>query len=176
VDGFVSSAYEHALLSLMIEVDVEDGGPAMVPYRLGNREMKENHALDRFAGINHGFAEERFGGERFERGKGGENGSKVLFFDRAGDELFAIGGDESRSEVFEEEWEVEVVVDAEIGKDVEIVLGLVTTDNDGVGLEDGLYWKDDSVGDSEVRCLVRGSTEDECNEDAKNQERKQDWG
>ena len=51
---------------------------------------------------------------------------------------------------------VEVVVDADGGEDVEVVLGwVVGADELGVGLEDGVGGKDGGVGDGEVGDAVR---------------------
>ena len=58
---FAGAADKHFLLTLMIEVDVEDGGTAMVPDFFGDGEVEENHAFGRSAGADHGLAEEGFG-------------------------------------------------------------------------------------------------------------------
>ena len=113
----------------MVEVDVEDGGAAVVPDLFGDGEVKEDHAFGGLAGADHGVAEERFGGEGFEFGKGGVDVVEVAFFDGAGGDLFTVGSGEGGGEVFEEERKVEAVVDAEVGEDVEIVLGALVGDD-----------------------------------------------
>jgi len=57
--GFAGAADEYALKSLMVEVDVESGVPAMVPCGFGDGEVQEEHALCELAGGDHGLAEER---------------------------------------------------------------------------------------------------------------------
>ena len=109
----------------MVEVDVEDGGAAVVPDVFGDGEVEENHAFGGLAGADHGLAEEGFGGEGLERGEGGVDVVEVVLFDGACGDLFAFGGGEGGGEVLEEEREMEAVVDAEGGEDVEIVLGVL---------------------------------------------------
>ena len=52
-----------ALLALMVEVDVEHGVAAVVPYGLGDGKVQEDHAFGGLAGADHGLAEKRLGGE-----------------------------------------------------------------------------------------------------------------
>ena len=161
------------LLALMVEVDVEDGCAAMVPDLFGDGEVEEDHAFGGLAGADHGVAEERFGGEGFEAGKGGVDVVEVALFDGAGGDLFAFGGGEGGGEVLEEEREVETVVDAEGGEDVEIVFGVLVGDDDGVGFEDGVGGIDGGAGDGEVCGSVRGEAENESEDDPQNEERQE---
>jgi hypothetical protein len=102
----------------MVEVDVEDGGAAMVPDLFGDGEVEEDHALSGLAGADHGVAEEWFGGEGAEAGERGIDVLEVLLFDGAGGDLFTFGGGEGGRKVLEEEREAEAVVDAEGREDV----------------------------------------------------------
>jgi hypothetical protein len=158
----------------MVEIDVEDGGEAVVPGVFGDGEVEEDHAFGGLAGVDHGFAEERVGGEGFERGKAGVEVDEVVFFDGAGGEYFAIGGGEGGGEVFEEEGEAETIVDAEGGEDVESVLGVVVADDEGVSFEDRMGGVDGGVGDGEIGHRVRSETHEQSNGDAKDQERDED--
>ena len=115
---------------LVVEVHVEDGGFAVVPDVLRDGEVEENHAFGGCAGSDEGLAEQRRGGERLERGEGGVDVRKVLLFGGAGGDLLVVGGGEGGGEVLEEEREMQAVVDAEGGEDVEIVLGFVAADDD----------------------------------------------
>jgi len=144
----------------MVEVDVEDGGAAMVPDLFGDGEVEEDHAFGGLAGTDHGVAEERFGGEGFEGGEGGVDVLEVGLFDGAGGDLFAFGGGEGGGEVFEEEREVEAVVNAKGGEDVEHVLGALVGDDDGVGFEDGVGGIDGGASDGEVCGSVRSEAEE----------------
>jgi hypothetical protein len=157
----------------MVEVDVEDGGSAVVPDLFGDGEVKEDHAFGGLAGADHRIAQERFGGEGFEFGKGGVDVVEVTFFDGAGGDLFAFGGGEGGGEVLEEEREVEAVVDAEVGEDVEIVLYALVGDDHGVGFEDGVGGIDGGAGDGEVGRLVGGEAENERKDDPENKEREE---
>jgi hypothetical protein len=165
-DHFAGSGDEDALLSLMIEVDVEHGRTAVVPNIPGDGEMEENHALGELPGVDDGLAEEGFGGERFELGKGGVNGGEILFFDGAGGEDIALGGGEGGGEVLEKEREVEAVVDADGGEDVEVVLRLIVADESGVGLENGVGGKDEGAGDLNIRCSAGGGAYNQCYDNA----------
>src|ERR1700744_3625056 len=122
----------------MVEVDVEHGVAAMVPYSLGDGEVEQDHALGGLTWGDHGVAEEGFGGEGFEVGEGGVDIFEVALLDGAGGDLLAFCGGEGGGEVFEEEREVEAVVDAEVGEDVEVVFGVLVADDDRVGFEDGV--------------------------------------
>jgi hypothetical protein len=124
----------------VVEVDVEIRGAAMIPDGLSNWEVEEDHAFGGLAGADHCFAEERFGDERFEGREGGVDVGEIVFFGGAGGELLAVGGGKGGGEVFEEEREVEVVVDAKCGEDVEVVLGTVVADNDGVAFGRDRRW------------------------------------
>ncbi len=117
-----------------------------------------------------GLAEERLGGERLEGGERGVDVGEVVFFGGVGGELLAVGGGEGAGEVFEEEREVEAVVDAEGGEDVEIVLATVVADDDGVAFEDSVGGIDDGAGDGEVCCPVWGVADCQGKSDAKDQE------
>src|ERR1700730_8333803 len=154
----------------MVEVDVEHGVAAMVPDLFGDGEVEEDHALGRLAGTDHGVAEERFGDEGFERGEGGVDVLEVELFDGASGDLFAFGGGEGGGEVLEEEREVEAVVDAEGGEDVEGVLGVLVGDDDGVGSEYGVGGIDGGADDGEVCGSVRGEAEEEGEDDPENEE------
>ncbi len=81
------------------------------------------------------------------------------------------GGGEGGGEVFEEEREAEMVVDAEGGEDVEVVLCTVAADDDGVTFEDGVGRVDGGVGDGEFCCSVRRVTDCQGKGDAKDQKR-----
>ena len=150
----------------MVEVDVEDGFAAMVPDLFGDGEVEEDHALGGLARADHGFAKERIGGEGFEAGEGGVEVLEVGLFDGAGGDLFTFGGGEGGGEVLEEEGEVEAVVDAEGGEDVEGVLSVLVGDDDGVGFEDGVGGKDGGVGEGEICGSVGGETEEESEDDS----------
>ena len=172
-DDFAGAADEDLLLPLMVEVDVEDGGAAMIPDVFGDGEVEEKHALSGLAGVDHGVAEEGFGGERFELGKGGVDVFEVLLFDGAGGDLLAVGGGEGGGEVLEEEGKVEAVVDAKCGEDVEGVVRMLAGDDHGVGFEDGVGGIDGGAGDGEVGGLVRGEAEKEREDDPENKEREE---
>jgi hypothetical protein len=156
--------------TLMVEVDVEGGGSAGIPRGLGDRKVKEDHALSGLVGIDEGFAEEGIGGEFLERGEGGVEVGKIRLLDGVGGELFAIGGGEGGGEVLEEEGEVETVLNAEGGEDVEVVLVAIAIDEDRVGGEDGVGGIDSGVGDGEISCLVGGVAEEKGDDDAENNE------
>jgi hypothetical protein len=170
-DDFAGTADEDLLLALVVEVDVEDGGAAMIPDGLGDREMKEDHALGGLTGADHGVAEEGLGGERFEFGEGGVDVGEVALLDGTGGGLLAVGGGKGGSEVFEEEREVETVVNAEGGDDVEVVFGVLVADDDGVGFEDGVDRINNGVSDGEIGCSVRGEAEEKSKNDAENKKR-----
>ena len=170
---FAGAADGDLLLSLMVEVDVEDGLAAVVPDLFGDGEVEEDHALGGLAGGDHGVAKEGFGGEGLEGGEGGVDVLEVRLFDGAGGYLFAFGGDEGRGEVFEEEGEVEAVVNVEGGEDVESVLGVLVGDDDGVGFEDAVGGIDAGADDGEVRGLVRGEAEEKSEDDPENEEREE---
>src|ERR1700692_2796570 len=129
--GFAGTADQNFLLALMVEVYVEDGGAAMVPDVFGDGEVEENHAFGGLAGTDHGVAEERFGGEGLEAGERGVDVVEVELFYCAGGDLFAFCGGEGGGEVLEEEREVEVVVDAQRGEDVEDVFSALVGNDDG---------------------------------------------
>ena len=131
-DCFAGATDENLLLALMVEINVEGGGAAAVPNVFGDGEVEEDHALGGLAWADHRIAQERFGGEGLEAGEGGVDVLEVEFFDCAGGDLFAFCGGEGGGEVFEEEREVELVVDAESGEDVEIILGLVVAYEGGL--------------------------------------------
>ena len=158
----------------MVEVDVEDGGAAMVPDFFGDGEVEEDHAFGGLAGADHGVAEEGVGGEGLETGEGGVDVLEVELFDGAGGDLFAFGGGEGGGEVLEEEREVEAVVDAEGGEDVESVFGVLVGDDDGVGFEDGVGGIDGGADDGEVGGSVRGEAEKKSEDDTENEERQED--
>jgi hypothetical protein len=169
-NGFAGAADEDLLLTLVVEVDVEDGGAAMVPDLFGDGEVEKDHSFGGLAGADHGVAEERFGGERLEFGEGGVDVVEIQFFDGAGGDFFAFGGGEGCGEVLEEERKVEAVVDAKGGEDVEIVLGLLVAYDDGVGFEDGVGGVDGGAGDGEVCGPVRSEAENEGENNAENEE------
>jgi len=123
---------QDGLLALMVEIDVEDGGSAGVPDLLGDGEAEQDHALSGLAWRNHGLAEEWAGGEGLDLGEGGVDGFEVLLLDGAGGDLFAVGGGQGGGEVFDEEREMELVVDAESGQDVEVVFGARVGDDHGI--------------------------------------------
>jgi hypothetical protein len=157
----------------MVEVDVEDGGAAMVPDLFGDGEVEEDHAFGGLAGTDHGVAEERFGGEGLEGGEGGVDVLEVELFDGAGCDLFAFSGGEGGGEVLEKEREVEAVVDAEGGENVKGVFSALVGDNDGVGFEDGVGGIDGGAGDGEVRGSVRSEPEEKSEDDSENEERQE---
>ena len=175
VGDFAGVLDQDALLPLVVEIDVEHGSAATVPDSFGDGEVEEDHALGGLAWGDHGFAEEGFGDEGFEGGEGGVDGVEVALFGGAGGELLTVGGGEGGGEVLEEEGKVEVVVDAEGGEDVEVVLYLVVADEGGVGLEDGVGGKDDGAGDGEVGGLVGGEPDEQGDDYAEQQKRDQDW-
>ncbi len=140
----------------MIEVDIEDGGAAMVPDFFGDGEVEEDHAFGGLAGADHGVAEEGLGGEWPEAGEGGVDVLEVELFDGAGGDFFAFGGGEGGGEILEKEREAEAIIDAEGSDDVESVFGVLVGDDDGVRFEDGVGWIDGGADDGEVGGLVRG--------------------
>jgi len=168
---FAGATDKNGLLSLVVEIEVEGGGAAVVPDVFGDGEMEQNHTFGGPAGGDHGFAEEGFGGEQLEVGEGGVDGGEVVFFDGAGGDLLAVCGGEGGGEVLEEERQVQPVVDAEVGEDVELVLRLVVTDEGGIGLEDGVGGEDSGAGDGEVGGPVRRGADEQGDDDAKKQER-----
>jgi hypothetical protein len=173
--GFAGAADDDVLLALMVEVDVEDGSAAVVPNGLGDGEVEEDHAFGGLTGIDHGFAEERCGREGFELGEGGEDVGEVALFGGAGGDLLAVAGGECGGEVFKEEGKAEVVFDAEGSEDVEVVLGGVVVDKDGVGFEDRVGRVDGGAGDAEICGLMWGVAEEQGNDDAEYQKRQEDW-
>ena len=64
-----------------------------------------------------------------------------------------------------------MVVDAEGGEDVEVVLGVVVADDDGVAFEDGVGGVDGGVSDGEVGCPVWGVADGQGESDAEDQKR-----
>jgi hypothetical protein len=116
----------------MVEVDVENGGAAMVPDLFGDGEVEEDHAFGGLAWADHGVAEERFGSEGFELGERGVDVLQVGLFDGTGGDLFAFCSSEGGGEVLKEERKVEAVVDAERGEDVECIFGVLVGDDDGI--------------------------------------------
>ena len=174
--GFAGAVDHDGLLSLVVEVNVEDGVAAGVPYRFGDGEVEEDHAFGGLAGGDHGFAEEGIGDEGFEFGEVGVDGVKVSLFGGAGGELLAIGGGEGGGEVLEEEGKVEAIVDVEGGEDVEVVLSLIVADDGTVGLEDGVGGDDDGASDGEIGGPARGFADDQGDDDAHDQKRYQNRG
>jgi hypothetical protein len=154
----------------MVEVYVEDGLAAMVPDLFGDGEVEEDHTFGGLAGTDHGFAEQRFGGEGFEGGEGGVDVVEVELFNGAGGDLFAFAGGESGGEVLEEERKVEAIIDAKSGEDEEGVFGVLVGDDNGVGFEDGVGGIDGGTDDVEVRGSVRGEAEEEGEDDPENEE------
>ncbi len=110
------------------------------------------------------------GGEGFDFREGCVDGVEVLLFDGTGVDLFTIDSGEGGGEVLEEEREMEPVVDAEGGKDVEVVFGTLIGDDDGVGFEDGVGSVNGGVGDGEVGGVVGNKAKDESKDNAQNQE------
>src|SRR5882757_7937387 len=171
--GFAGAADEDFLLALMVEVDVEDGGAAMVPDLFGDGEVEEDHAFGGLAGADHRIAQERLGGEGLEAGEGGVDVLEVELFYGAGGDLFAFGCGEGGGDVLEEEREAEAVVHAQGGEDVEGVFGVLVGDDDGVGFEDGVGGVDGGAGDGEVCSSMRGEAEEEGEDDPENEEREE---
>jgi hypothetical protein len=165
-DGFAAAIDEDLLLALVIEVYVEDGGAAAVPNVFGDGEVEEDHALGGLAWADHGIAQERFGGQGLEGGEGGVDVLEVEFFDCAGGDLFAFCGGEGGGEVLEEEREVEAVIDAQGGEDVEGVFGVLIGDDDGVGFEDSVGGVDGGADDGEVSGSAGGEAEKESENDS----------
>lgn len=130
--GFAGSGDADALFALMIEIHVQGRDAAVVPGLFGDREVKEDHTLGGLAGVDHRFAEKRRGGEGLDCGKGDVDVGDLVLFDGAGIEDLAVAGGEGGGEVFEEEREVELVVDTEGGEDVEVVLSLVVAHEGGL--------------------------------------------
>jgi hypothetical protein len=161
---------EDGLLALVVEIDVEDGGAAAVPDVFGDGESEEDHAFCGLAWADHGFAEERGGGEGFDFREGGVDGVEILLLDGAAANLLAFCGDEGGGEVLEEKGEMEAVVDAERGEDVEVVFGALVGDNHGIGFEDRVGGVDGGVGDGEVSGAAGGKAEEECEDKAEDQE------
>jgi hypothetical protein len=154
----------------MVEIDVEDGGAATIPYIFGDGEVEEDHAFGGLSGADHGVAEEGLGGEGFEAREGGVDVLEIALFDGAGGDLLALGGGEGGGEVLEEERKVEAVVDTQGGEDVEVVFSVLVGDDDGLGLEDGVSGEDDGAGEGEVGGLVRSEPEYKSENDAENEE------
>lgn len=173
-NGFAGAAYEDLLLTLMIEVNVEDGGAAMIPDLFGDGEVEEDHAFGGLAGADHSVAEEGIRRERLETRKRGVDVLEVEPFDSAGGDLFAFRCGEGRGEVLEEEREMEAVVDTERGEDVESVFCVLVADHDGVRFEDGVGGIDGGAGDTQVRCSVWGEAQNQGENNAKNEERQED--
>ncbi len=160
----------------MVEVDVEHGVAAMVPDFFCDGEVEEDHAFGGLAGADHGVAEQGLGCEGPEAGERGVDVLEVELFDGAGGDLFAFGGGEGGGEILEEEREVEAVVDAERGEDVESVFGVLVGDDDGVGFEDGVGGIDGGADDAEVGGPVRGEAEKKSENDPENEESQEDRG
>jgi hypothetical protein len=172
-DYFAAAADENLLLALMVKVDIEDCGAAMIPDLSGDGKVEEDHAFGGLPRANHRVAEKGFGGEGFESGKGRVDILELGLFDGAGGDLFALGGGEGGGEVLEEEREVEAVVDTEGGEDVESVLGVLVSDDDGVGFEDRMGGIDGGSDDGEVCRFVRSETEEEGKDNPENEERQE---
>ena len=96
---FAAAADEDGLLSLVVEIEVEGGGAAVVPDFFGDGEMEQDHTFGGLAGGDHGFAEEGVRGELLEVREGGVDGGKVVLFDGARGEFLAVGGGEGGGEV-----------------------------------------------------------------------------
>jgi len=151
----------------VVEVNGDGGVLAVVPEGLGAGEVEEDVAFGGLAGVDSGIAVEGWGalgvGEFFEGGKGEGEVGEVGLFDGAGGEGEAAGvggGDEGGVEVLEEEGELEVVGDAEGYEDVEVVLGVVAVEDDGVVFEDDVGGVEGGAGDEDVGGGVRSVVED----------------
>ena len=96
------------------------------------------------SGVDGGLAEEGCAGQRLERGEGDGEVGEVVLFDGAGLGDGVVGCGVGGGEVADEEWDVEPVVDADGGEDVEIVLGLVAGADEvwSPCLSDGVDWVD----------------------------------
>ncbi len=173
-NGFAGAADQYFLLALMVEVDVEDGGAAMVPDLFRDGEVEQDHAFGGLAGADHGVAEEGIRRERLETGERGVDVFEVELFDSAGGDLFAFPCGEGGGEVLEKEREMEAVVDTERGEDVESVLCMLVADHDGVGFEDGVGGIDGGAGDTQVRCSVRSESQNQGENNTENEERQED--
>ncbi len=122
----------------MVELDVEGGGATAIPDVLGDGETEKDHAFGGIAWVDHGFAKEGSGGEGLDLGEGGVHGVEIVLVNGTGGDFFPFGGGEGGGEVLEEEGDVEPVVDAKGGEDVEVVFGALVGDNHGLGFEDGV--------------------------------------
>lgn len=160
--------------ALVVEVDVEGGRFSGVPHSLSDGEVEKHHTLCGLAGGDECLAEQRGGGQVFERGEGAEEGRDVLLFGGVGMDLFAVGGDERGGEVFEEDRKVEAIFDAQRGEDVEIVLGAIAANEDCVRFKDGVGRVYRGLCDCDVCCLVRCVAHDQSNGDAKDRKRDED--
>ncbi len=164
---------------LVVEVDGEDGVVAGLPDGGGDGEVDDDIALDGLAGVDARLTKQQrgtlSGGEFSQSGKAGVEVLEIAVLDGAGARLDgAVGGDEGSGEVFEEERETELVGDAQGHEGVEIVLNLITVDDDRVGLEDGVGGIEVDVGDGGIGGGMRGEAEEEETRYAKDEESKKD--
>ena len=139
-------------------VEGDGGGLALVRFGLGDGKVEQDHSFGAARGLNDGLAQERRGGERQERREDSVEVGQVVFLDGGGGGVGAVGRGDGAGDVVERERDAEVVVDADGGEDVEVVLeGSLLADDLGVRLEDGVGGQDGDVGDGEVggRCGTR---------------------
>ena len=99
----------------------------LVPVGLGDGEVEEDHALGVAAGRGSWFRGAAAAlASGFELGEGDVDVVEVALFDGAGGGFGGVvGGGEGTGDVVDGERDLEAVVDADGGEDVEVVLGLV---------------------------------------------------
>ena len=160
----------------MVEVDVQNRGPAVVPCFQCDREVKEDHAFGRITRVDKGLSQERFRGHVFERREGYVGCGEVRLFRGAGGKNVAIGRREGRRKILDKERKIQAVGDPEGRGDIEVVLDFVAAYDEGAGLEDDVRGIDGGVGDLKIRDPMGGKADKESDRDAKDDKGNQDGG
>jgi hypothetical protein len=118
---------------LVVEANGDGGGFALVPVCLGDAVVEEHEAFGGLVGLDGGLAEEGWAGEGFELGEGDHKLGDVGFLGGAGGGLYVVRVGEGAGEVADEDGDVEVVLDADGGEDVEVVFCLFVAADDLAG-------------------------------------------
>ena len=156
---------------LVVELEGDGGGLALVPLGLGDGVVEQDHSFGAAGGLNDGLAQERRGGEGHERGEDSVEVGQVVFLEGGGGGVGAVRRGDGAGDVVERERLLEVVVDADGGEDVEVVLeGSLPADDLGVGVEDGVGGQDGEVGDGEVGGVLRDVEIDADEDEGKDSE------
>src|SRR5438874_6319026 len=134
-------------LALMVEIQRDGRGFALIPGVLVDREVEDDHAFGVRPGLDGGFAKKRRRGERLKPREGGVDVVEVALLNGGGGNCGVFGPDEGTGDVFQEERYVQVVMDVDGGEDVEgILCGIFHADdpcggrNDCVCRQGGYVW------------------------------------